>query len=129
MTGWLIFSCSLGSLYKSTRFILRLKNSMALIQGAAGRSSSSPSRDVDTGKRVRSSPRGPAVFTNKTRGGVTGWGFRRVHTGALRAELPKGEQEDSEDAIGCCGSTTEAYGEMLLQDKVHQGSDLVYNEK
>lgn len=83
---------------------------MALLQGAAGRSSSSPSQDGDTGEKGRSSPKGPAVFTNKTRGGITGWGFRKVNIDALRAELAGGEQEDSEDAIGRYGSTTEAYG-------------------
>lgn len=83
---------------------------MALLQGAAGRSSSSPSQDGDTGEKGRSPPKGPVVFTNKTRGGITGWGFRRVNIDALRAELADDEQEDSEDVIGCYGSTTKAYG-------------------
>lgn len=83
---------------------------MALVQGAAGTSSSSSSQDVDTGERVRSSPKGRAVFTNKTRGGIIGCGFRRVHTDALRGELADGEQEAPEDAIGCYGSITEANG-------------------
>lgn len=52
---------------------------MALLQGAAGRSSSSPSQDDDTGEKGRSSPKGPAVFTTKARGGITGWDFRRAH--------------------------------------------------
>lgn len=76
---------------------------MAFLQGAAGRSL----QNGHTGENVRSSPKGPAVFTIKTRGGITGWGFRRVHIDALRAELVDGEQENSEDAIGCYGSTTE----------------------
>lgn len=76
---------------------------MAFLQGAARKSS----QNGDTGENVRSSPKGPAVFNNKTRGGITSWGFRRVLIDALRAELADGEQENSEDAIGYHGNTKE----------------------